>query len=108
MPGITATQRAILEAAARHPDRSPLRPPAPAPRGAVARATLKAGPRARHPRPGEVSELRGSGGFATRRAARATGDHDLNVLFLRLAPVRPVQGIGPGATVLLHPGRGTP
>jgi HlyD family secretion protein len=55
-----------------------------------------------------VSEPRSSGESATWRAARATGDHDLNTLFLRFDPVPPVRGIEPGAAVLLHPGRGTP
>jgi HlyD family secretion protein len=50
-----------------------------------------------------LSELRNWGEFAAWRAARATGDHDLNMLFLRLDPVRPFPASDPGRTVLLNP-----
>jgi HlyD family secretion protein len=49
-----------------------------------------------------LSELRDWGEFAVWRAARAVGDHDLNLLFLRLDPVRPFLA-EPGRTVLLNP-----
>jgi HlyD family secretion protein len=58
-------------------------------------------PGAAEPMVATLSELRNWGEFATWRAARATGDHDLNVLFLRLDPVRPFPPIEPGRTVLL-------
>ena len=49
----------------------------------------------------KVVELRDWGEFAAWRAARATGDHDLNTLFVRLDPVSPVSGLAPGQTVWL-------
>ena len=48
-----------------------------------------------------VVELRNCGEFATWRAARATGDHDLNMFFVRLDPVSPAPGLAPGQTVWL-------
>jgi HlyD family secretion protein len=51
-----------------------------------------------------VTELRPLGEFATWRAARAVGDHDLNSFRLRLDPVTAVSGLQPGMTVWL-PGR---
>jgi HlyD family secretion protein len=51
-----------------------------------------------------VTELRPLGEFATWRAARAVGDHDLNSLRLRLDPVSDVNGLEPGMTVWL-PGK---
>ncbi|MGX8014336.1 HlyD family secretion protein (plasmid) [Mesorhizobium sp. ORM8.1] len=48
-----------------------------------------------------VTELRPLGEFATWRAARAAGDHDLNAFRLRLEPVAPVDGLEPGMTVWL-------
>jgi HlyD family secretion protein len=51
-----------------------------------------------------VTELRPLGEFATWRAARAVGDHDLNSLRLRLDPVSDVNELEPGMTVWL-PGR---
>lgn len=51
-----------------------------------------------------VTELRPLGEFATWRAARAVGDHDLTSFRLRLDPVSDVNGLEPGMTVWL-PGR---
>jgi HlyD family secretion protein len=48
-----------------------------------------------------LTELRPLGEFATWRAARAVGDHDLNSFRLRLDPVLPVEGLRPGMTVWL-------
>jgi HlyD family secretion protein len=50
-----------------------------------------------------LSELRNWGEFAAWRAARATGDHDLNMLFLRLDPVKPFPPSDPGRTVVFNP-----
>jgi HlyD family secretion protein len=49
-----------------------------------------------------VTELRPLGEFATYRAARAVGDHDLNSFALRLDPTQP-SGLAPGMTVWLRP-----
>jgi HlyD family secretion protein len=54
----------------------------------------------------KVVEMRDWGEFATWRAARATGDHDLNTFFLRADPTAPVPGLAPGQTVWLVPGSG--
>jgi HlyD family secretion protein len=48
-----------------------------------------------------VVELRNLGEFAVWRAARATGDHDLNTFFLRLDPVAAAVEMTPGQTVWL-------
>lgn len=48
-----------------------------------------------------VTELRPLGDFATWRAARAVGDHDLNSFRLRLDPVARVEGLQPGMSVWL-------
>ena len=48
-----------------------------------------------------VSELRPLGEFATWRAARAVGDHDLNSFWLRLDPTAGDDGLEPGMTVWL-------
>ena len=48
-----------------------------------------------------VTELRPLGEFATWRAARAVGDHDLNSFRLRLDPLAAVDGLRPGMTVWL-------
>jgi multidrug resistance efflux pump len=48
-----------------------------------------------------VTELRPLGEFATWRAARAVGDHDLNSFRLRLDPVASLEGLRPGMTVWL-------
>ena len=47
----------------------------------------------------KVTELRRLGDFATWRAARAVGDHDLNTFAVRADPARPVDGLEPGMTV---------
>jgi HlyD family secretion protein len=46
-----------------------------------------------------VTELRPLGEFATWRAARAVGDHDLNSFRLRLDPNGTAEGLEPGMTV---------
>lgn len=51
-----------------------------------------------------VSELRNWGEFAAWRAARASGDHDLNTFFVRLDPAAPVAGLAAGQTVWLNRG----
>jgi len=51
-----------------------------------------------------VTELRPLGEFATWRAARAVGDHDLNSFRLRLDLLEPKDGLQPGMTVWL-PGK---
>ena len=48
-----------------------------------------------------VTELRPLGEFATWRAARAVGDHDLNSFRLRLDPIAAVDGLQPGMSVWL-------
>ena len=48
-----------------------------------------------------VTELRPLGEFATWRAARAVGDHDLNSFRLRLDPTAAVEGLQPGMSVWL-------
>jgi HlyD family secretion protein len=50
---------------------------------------------------GEVTELRPLGEFATWRAARAVGDHDLNSLLVRVDPIAPVPTMQPGMTAWL-------
>jgi HlyD family secretion protein len=47
----------------------------------------------------KVSEMRRLGDFATWRAARAVGDHDLNTFSIRADPVGAVEGLEPGVTV---------
>jgi len=51
----------------------------------------------------KLVELRNLGEFAVWRAARATGDHDLNTFFLRLDPVAAKLDMAPGQTVWLAP-----
>jgi HlyD family secretion protein len=53
---------------------------------------------------GHVTELRPLGEFATWRAARAVGDHDLNSFLIRVDPDRPDDSIEPGMTAWLAPG----
>jgi multidrug resistance efflux pump len=48
---------------------------------------------------GRVTELRPLGEFATWRAARAVGDHDLNSFVVRVDPLTPNLGLLPGMTV---------
>ncbi len=50
---------------------------------------------------GRVTELRPLGEFATWRAARAVGDHDLNSFRLRIEPSGTTDGIEPGMSVWL-------
>ncbi len=49
----------------------------------------------------KLVELRNLGEFAVWRAARATGDHDLNTFFLRLDPAAAAPDMAPGQTVWL-------
>lgn len=51
------------------------------------------------PIPAKVTELRRLGDFATWRAARAVGDHDLNTFAVRVEPTGPTDGLEPGMTV---------
>ena len=51
---------------------------------------------------GEVTEMRPLGEFATWRAARAVGDHDLNSFLVRIDSLAPVQSVQPGMTVWLR------
>jgi len=46
-----------------------------------------------------VTEMRRLGDFATWRAARAVGDHDLNTFTVRADPVGKIDGLEPGMTV---------
>jgi multidrug resistance efflux pump len=48
----------------------------------------------------KVTELRPLGEFATWRAARAVGDHDLNTFFVRADPIE-MKGLEPGMTLWL-------
>ena len=60
---------------------------------------------------GRVTELRPLGEFATWRAARAAGDHDLNSFLVRIDPAETNEDLQPGMTVWLEPGglpRGQP
>jgi HlyD family secretion protein len=50
----------------------------------------------------EVTEMRPLGEFATWRAARAVGDHDLNGFLVRIDPVAPPATLQPGMTVSLR------
>ena len=51
---------------------------------------------------GRVVEMRNWGEFAAWRAARASGDHDLNTFFLRVDPAEPSRSLVPGQTVWLQ------
>ena len=51
---------------------------------------------------GRVTELRPLGEFATWRAARAVGDHDLNSFLLRVDPLAAAPELQPGMTVWLE------
>ena len=55
--------------------------------------------------PGIVTVMRDRGEFAVWRAARASGDHDLNTFFVRVDPVTPDPTLAPGQTVWLTPAR---
>jgi HlyD family secretion protein len=50
----------------------------------------------------KVTEMRDLGDYATWRAARASGDHDLNTFFVRLDPVVPASKLIAGRTVFLE------
>ena len=54
-----------------------------------------------------VVEMRNWGEFAAWRAARATGDHDLNTFFVRLDPVVPTGNLAAGQTSWITPAAGT-
>lgn len=54
-----------------------------------------------HSIPARVTELRPLGEFATWRAARAVGDHDLNSFRLRIEPVVATDALQPGMSVWL-------
>jgi multidrug resistance efflux pump len=51
---------------------------------------------------GRVTELRPLGEFATWRAARAVGDHDLNSFLVRVDPLAAAPELQPGMTVWLE------
>jgi multidrug resistance efflux pump len=52
---------------------------------------------------GRVTELRPLGEFATWRAARAVGDHDLNSFLLRVDPAEAADDLEPGMSIWLEP-----
>src|SRR5262249_6464412 len=52
---------------------------------------------------GRLTELRPLGEFATWRAARAVGDHDLNSFAVRVDPLEMQESLEPGMTVWLIP-----
>ena len=52
-----------------------------------------------------VTELRPLGEFATWRAARAVGDHDLSSFLVRADPLEANEELQPGMTVWIEPGR---
>ncbi|ANY82752.1 hypothetical protein BB934_31375 (plasmid) [Microvirga ossetica] len=54
-----------------------------------------------HPIEAQVTELRPLGEFATWRAARAVGDHDLNSFLVRLEPSTGSDDLEPGMTIWL-------
>ncbi len=58
------------------------------------------------PIPVRVSEIRRLGDFATWRAARAVGDHDLNTFAVRADPLAAPEGLSPGMTVWISPHSG--
>jgi HlyD family secretion protein len=62
-------------------------------------------PASRKPIPARITELRRLGDFATWRAARAVGDHDLNSFAMRADPAGAVAGLEPGMTVEIRPAR---
>lgn len=53
--------------------------------------------------PARVTEIRPLGEFATWRAARAVGDHDLNSFRVRFEPLERMEGLAAGMTVRLAP-----
>jgi hypothetical protein len=50
-----------------------------------------------------IAEIIPRGEFATWRAARVVGDHDLNTFLVRADPVVPAAALEPGMTVWLEP-----
>ncbi|MBG5894556.1 MULTISPECIES: HlyD family secretion protein [Providencia] len=50
----------------------------------------------------EIRYIAPKGGYATKRATRATGDFDLKTFEIRLYPVEPIEGLRPGMSVLWH------
>ena len=56
----------------------------------------------REPINAKVTEMRDLGEFATWRAARASGDHDLNTFFVRLDPVVSASKHTAGETVFME------
>lgn len=53
--------------------------------------------------PARITEIRPLGEFATWRAARAVGDHDLNSFLVRADPIEAVEGLEAGMIVWLEP-----
>jgi HlyD family secretion protein len=62
-------------------------------------------PGASGPASGTLTELRNWGEFAAWRAARASGDHDLNTFYLRFDPVQSTPTLSAGQTVWLRSAR---
>ena len=50
-----------------------------------------------------IAEIIPRGEFATWRASRAVGDHDLDIFLVRADPVGPVLDLQPGMSVWLKP-----
>jgi HlyD family secretion protein len=73
--------------------------------GVTVGAALALGTEAGKTIPARISEIRGLGEFATWRAARAVGDHDLNSFTVRADPVADQDGLEPGMTVWMAGGR---
>jgi len=73
--------------------------------GVTVGAALELGTEAGKTVAARVSEIRGLGEFATWRAARAVGDHDLNSFAIRADPVADQDGMEPGMTVWMADGR---
>jgi HlyD family secretion protein len=71
--------------------------------GTIATLVAEPGDASNQMIPAKVVELRDWGAFAVWRAARATGDHDLNTFFVRLDTVGPAAGLRAGQTVWLTP-----
>lgn len=71
--------------------------------GELAVGTHTAVTTASGPSSGVLTELRNWGEFAAWRAARASGDHDLNTFFLRIDPEKSAGDLAPGQIVWLHP-----
>jgi HlyD family secretion protein len=69
--------------------------------GAAIGATLQLTDSAGNTRAARITEIRALGEFATWRAARAVGDHDLNSFAVRADPVAAEDRLTPGMTVWL-------